>query len=67
MFDIPFICYAAHKQSIEDYINAIARSVDPDSEYTRHQAARDANLNPLLLDKYEKAYIEEQISRRRIN
>lgn len=53
--DLPFMMYAAHKQSIEDYIRNV-RNGD-----SVNRAAERAHLNFDLLDEQEIEYIDEML------
>lgn len=57
-------CYAMHKQSIEDFIEMLSKTKDPNDEETQLLCAEACNLNWDLLDKNEIEYIEREVSRR---
>ena len=53
--DLPFMMYAAHKQSIEDYIRYVRNGDSVD------RAAERALLNFDLLDEQEIEYIDNML------
>ena len=64
-FDDPgFACYAIHKDSIEEFINLLAKEDDPNDSETQMYCARICNLDWKLLDIEEKSYIESEVSRK---
>ena len=62
--DPGFACYAIHKDSIEEFINLLAKEDDPNDSGTQMYCARICNLDWRLLDVEEKSYIESEVSRK---
>lgn len=59
-----FSAYAQHQQSIEDFINALAATDDPNDEWVQRRLAIDLNINLDRLSASEIKYIEEETAKR---
>lgn len=64
MCDSMFWGYAHHQQKIEDFINALAASPDPNDYSCQCAAAECANLNLDSLTSDEIKYIEREVAKR---
>ena len=62
--NVAFSCYAKHTQDMEDFIDALAASADPNDWATQNRlaAAHDINLNSLT--RQEREYIEREVAKR---
>lgn len=59
-----FSAYACHQQEIEDFIDVLAASDDPNDSYEQYAAARCIGLNPDSLTSDEIEYIEREVAKR---
>lgn len=59
-----FSTYACHQQEIEDFIDVLAASDDPNDSYEQYAAARCIGLNPDSLTSDEIEYIEREVAKR---
>lgn len=59
-----FNAYASRRQQIEDFINALAATKDPNDYNSQWAAALCANLNMSSLTTDEIDYIEREVNRR---
>ena len=62
--NVAFSCYAKSTQDMEDFIDALAASADPNDWATQNglAAAHDINLNSLT--RQEREYIEREVAKR---
>lgn len=60
-----FTMYAAAQQAIEDYINALARSYDPNDLDIQNEEAERAGITLNALSNSEIEYIEIEVAKRR--
>lgn len=61
---IAFNAFAYHQQNIEDFIDALAASDDPNDYSNQYAAARSANLDVNSLTIQEREYIEREVIKR---
>ena len=59
-----FSAYAYHQQEIEDFIEVLAASDNPNDVDEQYAAARCVGLNPSSLTSDEMEYIEREVSKR---
>ena len=59
-----FNAYAYSQQTIENFINALAASPDPNDWATQCELAEAANLNLDSLTRAEREYIEREVAKR---
>lgn len=64
MVNTAFSAYAYHQQQIEDFIEVLAASDDPNDSYEQYAAARCIGLNPNSLTSDEIEYIEREVAKR---
>lgn len=64
MYNSVFWCYAYHQQKIEDFINALAASPDPNDYSCQCEAAEYAKLNLDDLTSDNIKYIEREVAKR---
>ena len=64
MNNTAFSAYAYHQQQIEDFIDALAASPDPNDWTCQCAAAGAANLDPSTLTSDEREYIEREVAKR---
>lgn len=62
--NVAFSAYASHQQEIEDFIEVLATSTNPNSNSEQHIAAQCVGLNLNSLTSDEIAYIEREVSKR---
>lgn len=61
---LAFNAYAFHQQQIEDFINALAATNDPNDYSNQCAAAQCAGLDPNTLTSDEIEYIEREVAKR---
>ena len=59
-----FGAYSYHQQQIEDFIDVLAASDDPNDQHNQYAAARCVELDPGSLTSDEMAYIEREVAKR---
>lgn len=59
-----FNAFAYHQQNIEDFIDTLAASDDPNDYSNQYAAARSANLDVNSLTAQEREYIEREVTKR---
>lgn len=59
-----FNAYAYHQQSIEDFIDALAKNDNPNDPINQRSIARYVGLDFNSLTNAEISYIEEEVSKR---
>jgi hypothetical protein len=59
-----FNAFAYHQQNIEDFIDALVASDDPNDYSNQYAAARSANLDVNSLTTQEREYIEREVTKR---
>lgn len=64
MEHLAFNIYACHQQEIEDFIDYLAESSDPNDFYIQQVAAQATNLDMNSLTSYEIEYIEREVAKR---
>lgn len=62
--NLAFSAYAYHQQQIEDFINALAATGDPNDYSNQCAAAQCAGLDPNSLTSDEIKYIEREVAKR---
>ena len=62
--NVAFSAYACHQQEIEDFIDVLAASDDPNDSYEQYAAARCIGLDPNSLASDEIEYIEREVAKR---
>ena len=62
--NVAFSAYAFHQQQIEDFINALAATSDPNDYSNQCAAAQCAGLDPNTLTSDEIEYIEREVANR---
>ena len=62
--NLAFSAYAFHQQQIEDFINALAATSDPNDYSNQCAAAQCAGLDPNTLTSDEIEYIEREVAKR---
>lgn len=62
--NVAFSSYAYHKQKIEDFINALAATADPNNLWTQRQIAQDLNICIEDFTDDEIDYIGNEVGRR---
>lgn len=62
--NLAFSAYAFHQQQIEDFINALAATSDPNDYSNQYAAAQCAGLNLNTLTSDEIEYIEREVAKR---
>lgn len=62
--NLAFSAYAYHQQQIEDFINALAATSDPNDYSNQCAAAQCAGLDPNSLTSDEIKYIEREVAKR---
>lgn len=62
--NLAFSAYAFHQQQIEDFINALAATSDPNDYSNQCVAAQCAGLDPNTLTSDEIEYIEREVAKR---
>lgn len=66
MEHLAFNTYAYHQQEIEDFINYLASTDDPNDFDNQSAAALAANLNIGSLTAQERNYIESEVAKRHV-
>lgn len=66
VINVAFSAYAFHQQQIEDFINALAETNDPNDFDNQSAAALAANLNIDSLTVQERNYIESEVAKRHV-
>lgn len=61
---LAFNAYAYRQQQIEDFINALAATSDPNDYSNQCAAAQCAGLDPNTLTSDEIEYIEREVAKR---
>lgn len=64
MEHLAFNAYACHQQEIENFINHLAESDDPNDFYVQRAAAQTAHLDMNSLTSSEIEYIEREVAER---
>ena len=64
MEHLAFNAYACHQQEIEDFIEVLAASDNPNDADEQYAAARCVGLNPNSLTSDEMEYIEREVAKR---
>ena len=64
MEHLAFNAYAFHQQQIEDFINALAATSDPNDYSNQCAAAQCVGLDPNTLISDEIEYIEREVAKR---
>jgi hypothetical protein len=59
-----FSAYAFHQQEIEDFIEVLAATDDPNDRANQYAAARCVGLDPNSLTSDEIKYIEREVAKR---
>lgn len=59
-----FNAYAYHQQQIEDFIDVLAASDDPNDYHNQHAAAMCVDLDMNSLTSDEVKYIEREVAKR---
>ena len=62
--NLAFSAYTFHQQQIEDFINALAATSDPNDYSNQCAAAASAELDLNTLTSYEIAYIESEVAKK---
>lgn len=62
--NVAFSAYACHQQQIEDFIDALAATSDPNDYSNQCAAAECAGLDPNSLTSDEIEYIEREVAKR---
>lgn len=62
--NLAFSAYAFHQQQIEDFINALSATSDPNDYSNQCAAAQCSGLDPSSLTADEVEYIEREVARR---
>ena len=62
--NLAFSAYTFHQQQIEDFINALAATSDPNDYSNQCAAAQCAGLNLNILTSDEIEYIEREVAKR---
>ena len=62
--ELAFNAYAFHQQQIEDFIDALAATSDPNDYSNQCAAAQCAGLDPNTLTSDEIKYIEREVAKR---
>lgn len=62
--NVAFSAYAFHQQEIEDFIDALAATPDPNDYSNQILAAQCAKLDPNSLTSDEIKYIEREVAKR---
>ena len=62
--NLAFSAYAYHQQQIEDFIDVLAASDDPNDSDAQYAAARCVGLDPSSLTSDEVEYIEREVANR---
>ena len=58
------MCYANHMQKIEDFIEALAASGNPNDGTTQRYLAKEVGLDPSELTSSDIEYIESEVAYR---
>lgn len=58
------MCYASHMQKIEDFIEALAASGNPNDGVTQRYLAKEVGLDPSELTSSDIEYIESEVAYR---
>lgn len=61
---LAFNTYAFHQQQIEDFINALAATSDPNDYFNQYAVAQCVGLDPDTLTSDEIKYIEREVAKR---
>ena len=64
MFGNDFLGWAAHQQGIEDFINILAASDDPNDEANQRRAEYRSGVSLNRLTDDEIKYIEREVARK---
>lgn len=64
--NVAFSAYAMHQQGIENFINYLASTDDPNDYGNQSAAALAANLNIGSLTVQERDYIESEVAKRHV-
>ncbi len=62
--NVAFSAYAFHQQEIDDFVEVLAASDDPNDQHNQIAAARCVGLNLDSLTSDEIDYIEREVSKR---
>ena len=62
--NVAFSAYAYHQQEIEDFIEVLSASDDPNDSHEQYAAARCIGLDPNSLTSDEIEYIEREVAKR---
>ena len=62
--NVAFSAYAMHQQAIEDFIDVLAASDDPNDLGEQAATARLVGLNLDSLSQYEIDYIQKEVAKR---
>lgn len=62
--NVAFSAYAFHQQNIEDFINELAASPDPNDPDIQAAVANSVNLSFNSLTSYDIEYIEREVNKR---
>lgn len=64
MEHLAFNAYVFHQQQIEDFINTLAATSDPNDDSNQCAAAQCSGLDSNILTSDEIAYIEREVAKR---
>ena len=56
--------YYHHRQKMEDFINKLAATPNPNELVTQHRIAREVGINLEHLTSYDIDYIEKEVAKR---
>jgi hypothetical protein len=56
--------YYYHRQKIEDFINKLAATPNPNELATQHRVAHEVGINLEHLTSYDISYIEKEVAKR---
>ena len=62
--NLAFSAYAFHQQEIDDFIEVLAATDDPNDRANQYAAARCVGLDPNSLTSDEIKYIEREVAKR---
>ena len=62
--NVAFSAYAFHQQEIDDFIEVLAATDDPNDRANQYAAARCVGLDPNSLTSDEIKYIEREVAKR---
>lgn len=60
-----FNAYAYHQQKVEDFINALAATDNPNDYWNQRYACRQSGMNMSDLSAEDIDYIEREVAKRR--